>query len=435
MQSRREMWARLICDSASAGRYLLPGNDLEYAPTVFEDGQVDIQDFLMRLDDRGGSREVLASAYWLSQPVVRTFLLNDLPSLLRNLGHGSLTSPPSIEPTFKGAVLWQETIMGRFSGIIPRGRYLVSIVEKSADLPENRLLKLFLSRIVKLSAELGRRGTGTLPNQFAIMRDAAERALSNSYLQAVKLEHRSTARMIQTARRNRDHRYSRLAQLSQDFEQAVIRGKWGQMIAMLSKGWLAPINSEDLFELYSLILLMETLKGDLGFGPPESYGLIQRGRASVASYVHPMSGVHADVYFDQTPRAIIGCSSEYLDTVAAHDGVSGQERRPDILLRLTTPSSERILLIEVKESEDPSYIRDSLYKVFGYIHDFSSIWAHCPEQSPKAVVVFPTGVAPKTIPGREVIMISADRTSDLSVSVATLINGLMALSSGPGVRP
>lgn len=423
MASRRETWARAICDTASAGRYLLPGHDIEFLPSFSDGGEVDVQEFLDRLDDRGGSIELLAIAYWLSQPEVGQFIFRDLPILLKNLGHGSRSSPPSVEPSFKGRVLWQETVMGRLSGAVPRGRYLVQHVEKSADIPENRLLKLLLTRIVSSASEMARRGTGALPQRFADIRDAAARGLSNTYLQGVELEHRIGSRMLATALRHRDPRYSRLAHLARDFDQAVIRGKWAQLIELLRKGWLAPVSSDDLFELYTLILVMQAIESNLGFGEPVSYGLIQRGRSAVATYHHPDRPVKAEIFFDQVPSGIFRTTSEYLKIVGSHDGVTGQERRPDIIVRFSDGTAERRILVEVKETEDPAYIRDSAYKVMGYMRDFTEVWDRLANQVPKALLVFPTGIAPKGAPA-DIVLVSSDRADDLASALSMALGDL-----------
>lgn len=423
MNSRRENWARAICDTASAGRYLLPGRDLEFLPAFSDGNDVDLQAFLERLDDRGGSAELLASAYWLSQPEVEQFIFRELPVLLKNLGHGSRSSPPRVEQAFKGRVLWQETILGRLSGAVPRGQYLLQHIEKSADIPENRLLKLFLARIVVAAADMARRGTGALPQRIARIHESASRGLANTYLQSVELEHRITARMLSTAIRHRDRRYSHLAHLARDFDQAVIRGKWGQLLELLRKGWLAPVSSDDLFELYALILVMQALESALGFGAPKSYGLIQRGRSAVATY-RRADGMRAEVFFDQVPSGIFkGCGSEYMTLVDAHDGVAGAERRPDIMVRFTAGRDERRVLIEVKETEDPAYIRDSVYKVMGYLRDFTGIWAGIPHQLPKAILLFPTNIVPKGPPG-EIVMLSSDRAAELASALGAALGGL-----------
>ena len=423
MASRRETWARAICDTASGGRYLMPGRDLEFLPAFTDGSDVDVQSFLTRLDDRGGSFELLASAYWLSQPQVEQFILHDLPVLLKNLGHGSRSSPPSVEQAFKGRVLWQETILGRLSGAVPRGRYLIQHTEKSADIPENRLLKLFLTRIMMAAKDMGRRGTGALPQRFASIRETAARGLSNTYLQGVELEHRISARMLSTAIRHRDRRYSHLAHLARDFDQAVIRGKWAQILELLRKGWLAPVSSEDLFELYALILVMQAIEGDLGFGEPKAYGLIQRGRSAVATYCRA-DGISAEVFFDQVPSGIFkDCGSEYQQLIGAHEGVAGSERRPDIIVRFKSGLDERRVLVEVKETEDAAYIRDSVYKVMGYLRDFAGIWSGIQHQLPKAILVFPANIAPKGAPG-DIVMVSADRAADLASALGTALRGV-----------
>ncbi|MQB35422.1 hypothetical protein DXT97_01110 [Agrobacterium tumefaciens] len=397
-----------------------------------DEGEVDVQDFLTRLEDRGGSLQLLASAYWLSQPEVETFLFNDLPALLRNLGHGSRSSPPSIQPTFKGKVLWQETILGRLSGTVPRGRYVVAPIEKSADIPENQLLRLFLERVVVTSSEMMRRGNGSLPQRFGRIRDAALKALSNSYLQGVSAESRISARMLNTAIRHRDRRYARLAHLTRDFDAAVTRGKWGQILDLLRKGWLAPVSSDDLFELYALIIVMQLVERDMGFGPPAAYGLIQRGRSAVATFAHPECDIAAELFFDQVPSGIFGGRSEYLDVISAHEGIGGQERRPDIIIRFSTPFAERRLFMEVKETEDRVYMRDSVYKVLGYLRDFAGIWDDLTNQKPKAILFFPTGVHPHLAVEADMMIISSDRPADLLQAMARAMSGLMPQAAEEG---
>jgi len=343
--------------------------------------------------------------------------------LLKNLGHGSRSSPPSVEGAFKGRVLWQNTILGRLSGAVPRGRYLVQHIEKSADIPENRLLKTFLSRILTAGNEMARRGTGALPQRFAGIRDAAQRGLTNTYLQGVELEHRITARMLSTAMRHRDHRYSRLARLARDFDQAVIRGKWAQILELLRKGWLAPVSSEDLFELFALILVMQSIEVDLNFGEPESYGLAQRGRHAVATYQRA-DGVRAEVFYNQVPSGIFpGCGSEYLKLVGSHHGIVGGERRPDITIRFRAGAIDRRVIVEVKETEDPTYIRDSVYKVLGYMRDFAGIWADLAHQVPKAVLLFPTNVIPMGSP-KDVVLVSSDRAGDIASALVSALGDL-----------
>ncbi len=397
-----------------------------------DEGEVDVQDFLTRLEDRGGSLQLLASAYWLSQPDVETFLFKDLPALLRNLGHGSRSSPPSIQPTFKGKVLWQDTILGRLSGTVPRGRYLVAPIEKSADIPENQLLKLFLERVVVTSSEMMRRGSGSLPQRFGRIRDTALKALSNSYLQGVSAERRISARMLNTAIRHRDRRYASLAHLTRDFDAAVTRGKWGQILDLLRKGWLAPVSSDDLFELYALIIVMQLVERDMGFGPPATYGLIQKDRSAVATFAHPESDIAAELFFDQVPSGIFAGRSEYLDVISAHEGIGGQERRPDIIIRFSTPFADRRLFMEVKETEDRIYMRDSVYKVLGYLRDFAGIWDNLTKQKPKAILFFPTGVHPNSPLEADMMIISSDRPADLLQAMARAMSGLMPQTTEEG---
>ena len=114
-----------------------------------------------------------------------------------------------------------------------------------------------------------------------------------------------------------------------------------------------------------------------------------------------------------------------MQIVAAHKGVTAQERRPDILVKFTTPYSERRVLIEVKETEDPTYMRDSVYKVLAYLRDFASLWEGLAHQKPKAILVFPFGIKPDG-PISDVALVSADRTADIVFALDSAINHLVA---------
>jgi hypothetical protein len=102
------------------------------------------------------------------------------------------------------------------------------------------------------------------------------------------------------------------------------------------------------------------------------------------------------VYFDQTPAAVLGIRTEYGQVLTQHYGISGGERRPDILIVAEREGKTRVVLIEMKKSVDGRYISDSLYKVFAYLYDFKD--AGGAGRTVKAVLVVPTGAS--AAPGR-----------------------------------
>ena len=132
--------------------------------------------------------------------------------------------------------------------------------------------------------------------------------------------------------------------------------------------WLEPVNDDDLFELYVLVLVLDIIAEELNFGTPTEYGLLTTGRRHVALFEKDNSTL--SVYFDQSPAAILGNPSAYGTVLRSYTGVSGSERRPDLMLVLTQGNERREIIVEAKRTSDGPYTSDSIYKVFGYLHDF-----------------------------------------------------------------
>ena len=424
MVSRREQLARQICETGGVGRYLLPGRNLELASHLY-DAEADLREFLSQLEAGGGGVDLLASAYWLSQPEVEHFILEVVPALLRRLGHASRATAPRIEPRPGSHVLWASTALGWVSGTVPRASYVVAPIERSADLPENRLLKLFLCRVLEIAGDLAATGAGAMPARFLALHRAAEIGLANAYLQSVQLERKFTSFMRSAARARRDRDYGELVEQVERYEAAVSEGKWTQLLEMMSRGWLAPVTTEDLFELYGLILILDIIEKDLGLGSPVSYGLIQRGRKEVATFCNADSFLRVNVYFDQVPSKIFGRTSRYVSLASRHHGFEAAERRPDLFIEICVGDQLCRVLVEFKESDNSNYMRDSLYKVFGYLLDFAEVWDDAAINGPRALLMFPSGVGPDFIGEmpRDVVMVSADEREVL-VNVLRQVTGL-----------
>jgi hypothetical protein len=226
----------------------------------------------------------------------------------------------------------------------------------------------------------------------------AQTALNSTYLREVTVPRRATSLMRQRAKRHRSRRYKRLAALQRQFERSLIEDRWQSVLRLLKKGWLEPIEEDDLFELYSLVVILVVLEHDVALGPPRP-GLIRKGRKQVATFNPPSMGIRVEVYFDQSPAKHLGYSSAYSAILDAYQGIRGSSHRPDIIVRIIDFAGAvvRTILFEAKNTEKDSYKRSSVYKALAYLKDFEEVWAVDPGQRPKAVLVFPVGagVAPK----------------------------------------
>jgi hypothetical protein len=177
-------------------------------------------------------------------------------------------------------------------------------------------------------------------------------------------------------------------------------------MSLLAVNWLEPVSDDDLFELYVLVLTIDLLSNELGFGEPVEYGLVTSRRGHIALFEREEFRLR--VFFDQTPAAVLGISTEYGDVLAQHRGIAGGERRPDILIVAEHDGKTRLVLVEMKKTADGRYIGDSVYKVFGYLHDFRDVVGS--ERTVKSLLVIPSGVSasPHASAKRNLFVVSGD---------------------------
>jgi hypothetical protein len=425
--SDRPDWLSSLRETESAAKYLWTSGAIAYQQ-VEGPGEATLTDFVSRLSDGDDGRSQIALAYFLLRPSLRHFCEIELPKLLRALGHSTQQAPRRKESTIRGKIHWPETILGRYSGTVPRGTYVTAPVEKIADIPENRLLKYLLQRIVHFCDTLfSVTSAESAPEQVIAVRSAAFEALKNPYLSSVSNVRSVTSHMVQRALRSRHPVYGAVARHWSSMRNAVELGRWAAVVELLQEGWVAPVAPEDLFELYTLVIVLESLEYDMNLGAPKIYGLIRAGRGAVAKFNHVDGTVL--VYFNQRPSSFVEIRSKYTALIKAHSGVSGSERRPDITIR-TTGVCVKTVIIEAKHTSDPRYISDSVYKVYGYLHDFSELWE--PNQSPKAVLFFSSPVrilAPSEHFGEHELIACSDREG-ISSAVAYAL-GLARASEAP----
>ncbi len=365
---------------------------MAYQETELDEAALDA--FLNRLKYAETDVVLLSRAHFLLQPRVTTFFEEVLPNLLRGISHGSTGLVELSRLGTRGRILWPDTLRSRMSGRGAGGGFVVRRTDRSSDLPENQMLKLFLARTSATVAAVSQVvGTTALMPQLEKVRHVADRALKEPYLREVQMQPKATSLMRQRAKRHRNAGYGRVAELQDNLEAVLRQGKWEAILSLLRVGWAAPVDDDDLFELYVLVLVLDLLEHELGFGEPYEHGLILRNRKEVARFNGTGSVSGIDVYFDQNPATIFRLKSEYKTVMAAYEGVSGSAHRPDLTLRFRLDDGrERRLLVEVKKTEDDKYKRDSVYKVLGYLQDFRALWNDGAEQWPKAVLVFPRGV-------------------------------------------
>jgi hypothetical protein len=101
--------------------------------------------------------------------------------------------------------------------------------------------------------------------------------------------------------------------------------------------------------------------------------------------------------------------------------VTGNERRPDIIVRFEPASGEppTCVFVEVKKSTDGGYISDSVYKAFAYLHDFQDLWSNA-QPKPKLILALPGSVSRKPgSPPSDVLIAAGDNRDELRFGLAS----------------
>lgn len=414
----RDDWAVFVQKHAS--RYLYAGKGRRNPAASTDD--VEIREFLEKLGREEVDRRLLLRLSFVTEPAVMAFFRVDLPALLRALSHEMTRRRDVSRGVVKGKIIWSETALrrARTSGGTPE--FVVRVPEKSSDLPETRLLRLFLTQVRSTVVAVEEVvGTAGVPEDVLELRRLAEGALREAKVREAGEERVASVRMKRRAFRKRDPSWGRLARLQKELDQSVLRPRWDAVLNLLRRGWLAPVSDDDLFELYALVFFLSVLEQESGFEGVEFYGLIRRGRREVAVLRNPSTDTKVTVFFDQGPGDLMKQGRGAYDSVLRHYDLDARSHRPDVTAVFEGKDGRRrILFLEVKRSEDGAYIRGSVYKMFGYFHDFSELWEGQALYGARGVLLLPEDVEPRDSKARfteELVLVSAADRDALAQAV------------------
>lgn len=401
----REVWREFVCAPDRAGRHLSAiGRGVSGAKSEAIDLAV-LQAFLDRLHGASADVELLGAVIDLITGGYADFAEVTLPRILDALSNEVLALEQVVGPALRGNPRWDRTLIGRLSGALSPVQYVSRTSHRSFELPENQLLAWLVDDLRQAVEEIERRvGTAALHPDLVRIRDGCEAARRHHWFGDLSIPLRPTAAMAGAALRHRRPEYRLAAKLGRrriELETRDEQARWYSILALLAVNWLEPVSDDDLFELYVLVLALDVIADELGMGEPVEYGLVTRGRGYVALFQTPDRTIK--VFFDQTPAAALKLKTRYAGVIGVHRGLTGGQRRPDIMLVSESGSDQRVALVEMKKSSDGRYLSDSVYKVFAYLFDFGHILA----DRLRAVLVVPTGVTHVPAGGSPAVVVAS----------------------------
>lgn len=348
----------------------------------------DVLDLLGELSGQD-IEQLRAFAFLGSDPVKA--LMRELPRLLRALPQAAVRRTRDVRE-IRGPVRWPDTtVLQARSG--DQGRFIVVDQNRSHDLPENRSLVFVLGRMSAARRRSAKGVQTSLPDVEAYLRMPA--------LSGITSGPALSGLDRQRLRASRNRRLRELVIPVLTAHDRLYQDDRTYLLSALSKRIWLPEGDARLYELWCLFRLVETLIQD-GWQVSRMalLGSLSRGRPT---FVMDREGVTVHVAFQTAPDSLVE-HSRYGATLDAY-GLSSGQRRPDIVI--STPGAEpRHMIVEVKLTQDRTYITESIYKVLGYLADFSHGLRHSGEAA--AVLVVWSGVNENVAAGQRFRIVTAD---------------------------
>jgi hypothetical protein len=368
----RETWSEFICSPLRAGRHLASIGRNAVGAMADAVDQASLEDFLSRIDDERAI-ELLAQFVDLSVGGYDDFVADKLHGLLDALSNEKRGSFETVGPGLRGQVQWGRTLVARRAGALPAGRYFSRVAHRTFDMPINRVLAWLIhdlsGGLLSIKTQVG---SQRLTPRMERMDAQLQEALGHHWLSDVEASTDVLADLVLSridAGRGSYREVLALARRRLRLQDRDEDRRWQEIVSLLAVGWLEPLDIDDLYELFALVLVLDVLEEDLGLGAPVKIDLVRPGRREVARFEADDRVV--SVFFDQSFSGIAGRPSRYELTTGSTPGLSSYPRRPDIVVTAGSATGpDRAMLLEVKNTSDPGYVAESIYRCFGYMYDF-----------------------------------------------------------------
>ena len=331
---------------------------------------------------------VLKAVHFLISHEVRN-LFDYIPILLRNLSHSTIKDDIEYHGIIRGNINWSKTIKTRYSrGFNDKSLFVCSLPFKHYDLDENRILKFIFKKIIFLyetilkfnSKEESIIDLDKLNKESGKWYDLVEEkyilsisSINNIYFREVSDLDFISVEALKKAQNHRNPIYHEVARVFELYEKLFILDDMECLIELVQNQLIIASKNDTLFEIYILFKLISTLE-------EKSINDSFRIHINFKNYqTEEQASADVDVdttikiFYQHTPDTF-RLNSKYLDLNKNNRyGFNKGIRRPDIIFEIINNGNKFYRVIEVKNSSNPNYMRNSFYKMFGYIHDFSSV--------------------------------------------------------------
>ncbi len=319
----------------------------------------------------------LKSVHFLLSSQLNDFI-EVLPQLMRNLSHSTSREKIISKGVIRGKIDWNKTFKTRYSqGYNDSSLFVCTPPSKSYDLCENQLLKFLLKKIVYLFEntlsfiDIEVNESDNWHEEVKLKYFKVKKTLKNVYFNEISDVNLIKPKTLRKAFMHRNQFYKKLANLYKLYDDLFISNDLGVLKSIVETQLLKPASDDTLYELYTFFNLVDSLE-------VEELGLLMpKNDYAVLGYY---DDCEVKIYYQEVPKDDFSYS-KYKEIFENYD-INVNLRRPDILIEFN--GSYRI--VEVKRTSNPNYIRDSVYKVLGYLNDFNQ--AEFSKNTPGVIVVW-----------------------------------------------
>jgi hypothetical protein len=288
----------------------------------------------------------------------------------------------------RGRIDWLRTYARRTQAGSDPTRFVTRAIERSADTAAARLFAFLLGRIAENGEWLEKRQIPELARiQLLNSVDTARRNSAALRGRGVRPINRLTAREVGSLRKSRRPDVLAAVRLYDLYVNVVELANENLLRNLLRRKQLAPEDLDDLFEVWTLLGLVEV---HLRQGWELREAILIGGDTSPKrpKFTLDKDGATVEIFYQTIPTEM-GNSSAYKSIFSEYD-LDASMRRPDVTVRVTWPTGHvQRLIVEVKRTRDQRYILDSVYKTLGYLSDFKDAVG---PNSPLAMLVVWDGI-------------------------------------------
>ena len=338
---------------------------------LFKDASIDTELFvnqLFNLDEE--NILTLKKLHFLISSEVKSFI-RILPFLVRNLSHSTNKEEIETHGNIIGQINWNQTFKNRMkTGLKDKSIFVCNTNKKLYDLPENQLLKYMLNKINKFIKDINITYDELYKEEVINYNDylnnihiITHKAAKNPNLKNVLLPKHITTKTITKTIKSHNNLYEDLVNIYKLYEKLFITNDETILSELLNKQVLKPNNNDTLYEVYILFKIIEKIDKE-----NIQLKLLKAGNDYV---IHSkFNDKEINIYYQHLPEAF---KNNNIQKLQPYYNIELYNKRPDIIIEYIKNNKKTYKIIEIKRTEDSGYIRDSIYKVFGYLKDYEKI--------------------------------------------------------------